>query len=332
MAGRPLGLEMLQLGCADMVDEAAERNEFEARMNTFLRSFDEVARARPHIEADSVDSDAFLKSLSDAGRAWSRLKESGRLASANFGLPSAQDRLKGFFLLNVGKPVSQEELEGVGLISEWARRVRELRVEEGWPITVGPDGGLPKGSYRLESDGADLASADDWRARHDIRKQDTSARDRILALLQYAFPRSATLSELQYVARIQEWQRRIRELVESGWEIASSNDDPSLQPGEYRLESLEKGEARDRKAIKQRQLILERDEFSCTRCGASPQDLPRARLQIHHVHQVRHGGLNEDENLVTVCAPCHAGIHSLDVEAVADELLNPSRDPDHQSE
>jgi 5-methylcytosine-specific restriction endonuclease McrA len=59
-----------------------------------------------------------------------------------------------FLLLNIGKPVTGEELRYVtNNRSEWARRVRELRTEEGWLITTHSTGrpDLPVGSYVLES-------------------------------------------------------------------------------------------------------------------------------------------------------------------------------------
>ncbi|MDH4163473.1 MAG: HNH endonuclease [Nitrospirota bacterium] len=60
-----------------------------------------------------------------------------------------------FLRSNVGRPVTGEELRYVtNDKSEWARRVRELRTEQGWPIltrnTGRPD--LPIGSYLLEKD------------------------------------------------------------------------------------------------------------------------------------------------------------------------------------
>lgn len=68
---------------------------------------------------------------------------------------NVRDKLLEFFRKNAGKPVSGEELRYVANErTEWARRVRELRTEFGWPIqtkTTGrPD--LPVGSYVLEQD------------------------------------------------------------------------------------------------------------------------------------------------------------------------------------
>lgn len=46
----------------------------------------------------------------------------------------ARDKLRQHFLSNVGRVLTSEELHGVAQISEWARRVRELRNEEGFQI------------------------------------------------------------------------------------------------------------------------------------------------------------------------------------------------------
>lgn len=54
----------------------------------------------------------------------------------------------------MGKPVTGEELSYVAKSSEWAKRTRELRTEEGWPISTKMSGDpyLPVGVYVLETD------------------------------------------------------------------------------------------------------------------------------------------------------------------------------------
>lgn len=63
----------------------------------------------------------------------------------------ARDRLRDFFLSNLGRVLDSEELrEAAGGISEWARRVRELRNEEGYPILTHNDrSDLKPGQYLL---------------------------------------------------------------------------------------------------------------------------------------------------------------------------------------
>lgn len=68
---------------------------------------------------------------------------------------AVRDKILKYFLKNVGKQISGEELRYVAKDrSEWARRVRELRTEFGWPIvtknTGRPD--LNIGIYVLEAD------------------------------------------------------------------------------------------------------------------------------------------------------------------------------------
>lgn len=44
---------------------------------------------------------------------------------------SAKDRIRSFLEQNVGKVVTTQEIREVAAISEYARRIRELRDEEG---------------------------------------------------------------------------------------------------------------------------------------------------------------------------------------------------------
>lgn len=64
---------------------------------------------------------------------------------------SAKNKLRAFFLDNIGQVVTARQLqEVVGEVSEWARRVRELRDEEGWPILTNNDTNrLRPGEYLL---------------------------------------------------------------------------------------------------------------------------------------------------------------------------------------
>ena len=64
-------------------------------------------------------------------------------------------KILAYFRENVGHEVTGEELRYVsGNSKEWARRIRELRTEEGWPIVTQVNGrpDLPVGVYLLEAD------------------------------------------------------------------------------------------------------------------------------------------------------------------------------------
>ncbi len=61
-------------------------------------------------------------------------------------------KLRAHFLDNVGKVMSSDELREIAGKSEWARRVRELRNEEGYLILTHNDrGDLKPGEYLLEN-------------------------------------------------------------------------------------------------------------------------------------------------------------------------------------
>ena len=65
----------------------------------------------------------------------------------------ARDRLRACFLANLGRVIASDELRAAsGGISEWARRVRELRTEEGYQILTHNDrSDLRPGQYLLLS-------------------------------------------------------------------------------------------------------------------------------------------------------------------------------------
>ena len=67
------------------------------------------------------------------------------------GKGSARGRLADYFRANVGVKVSADTLQGVAGISEWARRIRELRAD-GWSImTNNDDVNLKPGEYMMVS-------------------------------------------------------------------------------------------------------------------------------------------------------------------------------------
>lgn len=65
----------------------------------------------------------------------------------------ARAKLRAHFLANIGRVMDSEQLRAVsGNQSEWGRRVRELRTEEGYPILTHNDrSDLKPGQYLLET-------------------------------------------------------------------------------------------------------------------------------------------------------------------------------------
>jgi 5-methylcytosine-specific restriction endonuclease McrA len=52
-----------------------------------------------------------------------------------------------------------------------------------------------------------------------------------------------------------------------------------------------------------RELVLRRDGWRCQCCGT------KTNLEVHHKEFRSRGGLDSEENLITVCAGCHEGVH-----------------------
>jgi 5-methylcytosine-specific restriction endonuclease McrA len=52
-----------------------------------------------------------------------------------------------------------------------------------------------------------------------------------------------------------------------------------------------------------RQQILCRDGWRCQSCGTT------SNLEVHHREFRSHSGEDSDENLITLCAACHARVH-----------------------
>ena len=52
-----------------------------------------------------------------------------------------------------------------------------------------------------------------------------------------------------------------------------------------------------------RQQILRRDGWRCQLCGTM------SNLELHNTEFRSHSGADAEENLITLCAPCHARVH-----------------------
>ena len=56
--------------------------------------------------------------------------------------------------------------------------------------------------------------------------------------------------------------------------------------------------------------VMERDGWRCQACGCMKH------LQVHHIEFRSHSGRDVEENLITLCADCHATSHSSASRAV----------------
>lgn len=252
-------------------------------------------------------------------------------------LPSARDRILSYLLKYPGTIIDGDELMVVSGIQEYARRLRELRVQFGWPVfsgvTVsqmfshdeeGKFGDLDLSvmkpdQYILLSEEQDRDAAHRWQVANEIRKTKVAVRDKILRFLRENVHRPVTGEELRYVAKgATEWARRVRELrTEQGWPVLTRNNGrPDLPVGTYLLEADRQAPKHDRKIPDSvRRAVLRRDEYMCVRCGWTrklwnPDDA--RHLEAHHLERHVDGGKNVEDNLITVCNVCHDRIHADD--------------------
>lgn len=266
---------------------------------------------------------------------------------------SARERILHYFQRYQRTVIAGDELGVVSGISEYARRIRELRVQFGWPILSGdtarqmaeaedwegdpepwgPDLprdlllGMRPDDYILTGD-QDRDAAHRWNTANAIRREELPVRDRILAFLRENVGQSVTGEELRYVAKgASEWGRRTRELrTELGWPVATrSSGRPDLPGGMYVLEADRQAPAHDRRIPDPvRVAVLERDGFRCVVCGWNPESRapgttdPRTLLEPHHVEHHAEGGSNDLENLVVLCNVHHDELHAAGVNGRSD--------------
>jgi 5-methylcytosine-specific restriction endonuclease McrA len=226
-------------------------------------------------------------------------------------------KLLAYLRERVGQPVYGEELAAIAGIGEWARRIRELRHEHGYEISE-----LGGSAYRLESAEPDEGRAREWQLANEIRRRPGSGLSRISAFLEAKVGQVVTREQLDYVARIKEGSRRVRELRdEHGWPINSHIDEVGLRPSEYRLVSADPDDRRDpRQRLYPedlRERVFARDDYTCQRCGRNREKAlaagdTRFYLEIHHKTAVAEEldalapeELNKEENLVTLCHRDH---------------------------
>lgn len=238
--------------------------------------------------------------------------------------------------------IDGRELMVVAGIGEWARRVRELRVQFGWwiysgvtfkemvadnddeaeieairdelgihPSKIKPD------QYVLMRQEQDRDAAFRWNMLNRIRKRKAAVMDKILEYLRANVGTQVTGEELKYLAKDKkEWARRARQLrTEFGWPIKTkASGRPDLPVGAYVLEADRQAPEHDRKIPDDvRVEVLQRDHYSCVECGWNREMLqpgdPRTMLELHHIKHHAKGGDQKPENLITLCNVHHDKRH-----------------------
>lgn len=264
------------------------------------------------------------------------LRDLGSSLIPDEGADAALNRIIRYLLKYPMTIVHGDELMVVSGISEYGRRVRELRKERGWAIASGkmiadmvkteeeeltefPDidfRRMKPDEYVLLSEVQDRDAAHRWKLANTIRRKKGNMKDKLLEFLKANVGRPVTGEELRYVAREERsWPRRTRDLrTLEGWSVSTKlNGRPELPVGVYMLESLRQMPAHDRVIPDPvRRAVLRRDGYACKECGWNkelwnPSD-PR-HLEPHHVKPHVRGGANTEENLETLCNVCHDEKH-----------------------
>ena len=262
------------------------------------------------------------------------LRELGKVLIPSRYASAARDRILYYFRKYPGIVIAGDELLVVSGIQEYARRVRELRIQFGWPIATGvtikemkedQNADIPNdlmtmkpSDYVLLNELQDRDAAHRWNVANAIRKERGSIHDKILKYMRANVGKLITNEELRYVAGDKtEWARRVRELrTEFGWPVATrSTGRPDLNVGVYVLQADRQSPKHDRHIADDiRREVLRRDGYKCQDqdCNWSheewnPSD-PR-HLEIHHIKHHAKGGANVKENLKTLCTVCHDKIH-----------------------
>lgn len=245
---------------------------------------------------------------------------------------AARDRILYYLRKYPRTIINGDELLVVSGIQEYARRIRELRVQFGWSIASGVTikemredeedevpaefAGMHPSDYVLLNDAQDRDAAHRWHVANAVRKEPGAVREKILKYLRTNVGQTVTNEELRYVAGDKtEWARRVRELrTEHGWPVMTKTTGrPELGVGVYVLEADRQSPEHDRHIPDDvRRDVMRRDRYQCRKCKWShkewnPSD-PR-HLELHHIeHHVR-GGENTEGNLTTLCTVCHDRLH-----------------------
>jgi hypothetical protein len=237
----------------------------------------------------------------------------------------ARERIRLYLIQHVGITLDAKELEVVSGISEYGRRIRELRVQDGYRVLSGksndPESGLTlkPTEYVLIRAEPDLLAARRWHIANRIRRDKSGgAKQRILIYLKENVNQVVTSEELAYVARnAKEFGRRTRELrTEEGYYVATRfTGRPDLRSGEYVLESLERiAEPHDRHIPAEiQEEVYARDHNTCRSCDWNREkwsrDDPRF-LELHHIQEHANRGANIAANLLVLCNVCHDKVHA----------------------
>ncbi len=114
--------------------------------------------------------------------------------------------------------------------------------------------------------------------------------------------RLSHISSSAYLRKFGRWSDALKAFVayiNAEEAISTAHDEERLVGASHRT-------ARDIN-LRLRFRVLQRDNFTCMACGASPAKDPSVELQIDHIIPWSKGGETEFDNLQTLCSKCNLG-------------------------
>ena len=278
-------------------------------------ALDAVARAGRILDAASRDSDDLEQVLANIRAAMATLEKAetiltGDSPRAPHGKGARNKILSYFLAQGIDVPITGTELKRISGIQEWARRVRELRVEGGWDIRYEGN------AYLLKSKTPNKEVARAWRLANAMRSKDIGTKERILRYLQASVGKVVNSSLLQYVSGTKEPSSLIRQLrMESGYPISTHVDRPGLERGCYVLENSEPilGSAERHASETLRQTVFERDRYTCVVCNKELgyEDRPVAHYLLLGTDSDSDSE-SDPESFVTLCSEDDASMSEED--------------------
>jgi biotin operon repressor len=226
---------------------------YRAAVQRLVELADEVAAERSY--------DEVAENLAEVRVAVARIYQTHRSRPGEGG----QQRILRYLQRYEGEWVSSDEIAAVSGIGEWARRIRELRVEKGYDIEEGG------GRYRLLSAQPDTERRERYKTMTRLRESGKPVADRVRELFVTLVGKAVTAEELDRVVRGRggaDVARRLRD--DELLPIESQADAPDLRSGEYRLVSAREVDflhpAQRLFPENLRGQVFTRDRYTCRKC------------------------------------------------------------------
>lgn len=112
----------------------------------------------------------------------------------------------------------------------------------------------------------------------------------------------STISQSPYMRRFNSWSSSLQAFVE----FANSTEVERVEASSQSSPTDKRKTSRD-PSLRLRWKALQKDNFKCCGCGASPASTPGIELHVDHIKAWSKGGETVLENLQTLCSTCNLG-------------------------